>query len=286
MSSRMRNSQTDLRQRLQKGVLVAPGIHDGLSAKQAVRAGAEAVYMTGFGVAGSLLGVPDIGLVTATEMMERVRALVPASAPVPLIADGDNGHGGSANIGRMVQAYEQAGAAAIQIEDQILPKRCGHMDGKELVGREEAVARIRSAVTARASSDFLVIARTDARSVTGMDEALWRADAFLAAGADILFVEAPQSVEELQQVGERFRDVPLVANMVEDGKTPRLSPQELVRMGYRLVIYPVSAILAAAATYDHVYRRVLSGQKVPGDQRVTFQDYNTLMGLEAYHRRD
>lgn len=286
MSSRMMNSKTILRQRLLKGVLVAPGVHDGLSAKQAVRAGAEAVYMTGFGVAGSLLGVPDIGLVTATEMMERVRALVPAAAPVPLIADGDNGHGGSANIGRMVQAYEQAGAAAIQIEDQILPKRCGHMDGKELVGREEAVARIRSAVASRASSDFLVIARTDARSVKGMDEALWRADAFLAAGADILFVEAPQSVEELQQVGERFRGVPLMANMVEDGKTPPLSPQELERMGYRLVIYPVSAILAAAATYAHVYRRVLSGQEVPGDQRMTFQDYNTLMGLEAYHRPD
>jgi 2-methylisocitrate lyase-like PEP mutase family enzyme len=286
MSSRTMNNPAHLRQRLQQGIVVAPGIHDGLSARQAVRAGAEAVYMTGFGIAGSLLGVPDIGLVSATEMMERVRALVPAAAPVPLIADGDNGHGGSANIGRMVQAFEQAGAAAIQIEDQILPKRCGHMDGKELVGREEAVARIRAAVAARTSSDFLVIARTDARNVMGMDEALWRADAFLAAGADVLFVEAPQSIAELQQVGERFRGVPLMANMVEDGKTPRLSPQDLERLGYRLVIYPVTAILAAAATYAQVYRRVLSGQEVPADQRVTFQDYNTLMDLEAYLRRD
>ncbi len=286
MSSRMMSSQTSLRPLLQKGIVVAPGVHDGLSARQAVRAGAEAVYMTGFGVAGSLLGVPDIGIVSATEMMERVRALVPAATPVPLIADGDNGHGGSANIERMVQAYEQAGAAAIQLEDQVLPKRCGHMDGKELVGREEAVARIRTAVAARTSNDFLVIARTDARSVMGMDEALWRADAFLAAGADILFVEAPQSIEELQQVGERFSGVPLMANMVEDGKTPRLAPRDLERLGYRLVIYPVSAILAAAATYAHVYRQILSGHEVPQDQRVTFHEYNALMDLEAYRMRD
>jgi 2-methylisocitrate lyase-like PEP mutase family enzyme len=282
----MMSSQTSLRPLLQKGIVVAPGVHDGLSARQAVRAGAEAVYMTGFGVAGSLLGVPDIGIVSATEMMERVRALVPAATPVPLIADGDNGHGGSANIERMVQAYEQAGAAAIQLEDQVLPKRCGHMDGKELVGREEAVARIRTAVAARTSNDFLVIARTDARSVMGMDEALWRADAFLAAGADILFVEAPQSIEELQQVGERFSGVPLMANMVEDGKTPRLAPRDLERLGYRLVIYPVSAILAAAATYAHVYRQILSRHEVPRDQRVTFHEYNALMDLEAYRMRD
>ena len=269
MSSRMMNSQASLRPLLQKGIVIAPGVHDGLSARQAVRAGAEAVYMTGFGVAGSLLGVPDIGVVSATEMMERVRALVPAAAPE-----------------RMVQAYEQAGAAAIQLEDQVLPKRCGHMDGKELVGREEAVARIRTAVAARTSIDFLVIARTDARSVKGMDEALWRADAFLAAGADILFVEAPQGIEELQQIGNHFRGVPLMANMVEDGKTPRLAPKDLERLGYRLVIYPVSAILAAAATYANVYRHVLAGQEIPGDQRVTFQDYNALMGLEAYRKRD
>jgi len=282
----MMSSQAGLRPLLQKGIVVAPGIHDGLSARQAVRAGAEAVYMTGFGIAGSLLGVPDIGIVSATEMMERVRALVPAAAPVPLIADGDNGHGGAANIERMVQAYEQAGAAAIQLEDQVLPKRCGHMDGKELVGREEAVARIKTAVAARSSSDFLVIARTDARSVKGMDEALWRADAFLSAGADILFVEAPRSIEELRQVGERFSGVPLMANMVEDGKTPRLAPGDLERLGYRLVIYPVSAILAAAATYANIYRQILSGHEVPRDQRVTFHEYNALMGLEAYRMRD
>ena len=272
--------------RLKSGILVAPGIHDGVSARQAVKAGAEAVYMTGFGIAGSLLGVPDIGIVSATEMTERVRALAAAASPVHLIADGDNGHGGTANVERLVRGYEQAGAAAIQLEDQVLPKRCGHMDGKEIVSRDEAVAKIRAAVGARSSKAFLIIARTDARSVKGMDEALWRADAFLSAGADVLFVEAPQSLEELHLVAERFPGVPLMANMVEDGKTPMLPPAELARLGYRLVIYPVSALLVAAHAYETVYRQLLQGRDVPRTSRLTFQEYNALMDLPAYLRRD
>ena len=241
-----------LKRRLAQGVLVAPGVYDGVSARQAVRAGAEATYMTGFGVAGSLLGVPDIGIVSATEMIDRVRALASASAPVPLIADGDNGHGGTANVERMVRAYDQAGAAAIQLEDQVLPKRCGHMEGKEVVSLDEGAAKIRAAVKARTSAGFLVIARTDARSVLGMDEALRRADAYVKAGADILFVEAPQSLEELRLVAERFRGVTLMANMVEDGKTPLLSAAELEALGYRLVIWPVTALLTATKAFEQV----------------------------------
>lgn len=279
-------SVLSLKQRLEQGLLIAPGIYDGVSARQAVRAGAEAVYMTGFGVAGSLLGVPDIGIVSATEMIDRVRALSAASLPVPLIADGDNGHGGTANVERLVKAYEQAGAAAIQLEDQVLPKRCGHMDGKEVIPREEAVAKIRAAVRARHSRDFLVIARTDARSIHGLDDALFRAEAFLESGADILFVEAPQSLEELRLIGERFRGVTLMANMVEDGKTPLLGTDELSALGYRLVIYPVSALLAATQLYADVYERLLNGNMIPRSDRVSFQDYNDLMGLKSYLQRD
>lgn len=275
-----------LRKRLAAGVLVAPGIYDGLSARQAVRAGAEATYMTGFGVAGSLLGVPDIGIVSSTEMIERVRALSAASAPVPLIADGDNGHGGTANVERMVRGYEQAGAAAIQLEDQVLPKRCGHMDGKEVVSLEEGAAKIRAAIAARDSAGFLVIARTDARSVLGLDEALRRADAYLKAGADMLFLEAPQSAEELRTVAERFHGVPLVANMVEDGKTPLVSAPELGALGYRLVIYPVSALLAAARTYERIYGRLLKDGPDQRDERVTFRDYNEIVDLASYMKRD
>ena len=279
-------SVLSLKQRLEQGLLIAPGVYDGVSARQAVRAGAEAVYMTGFGVAGSLLGAPDIGIVSATEMTDRVRALAAASLPVPLIADGDNGHGGTANVDRLVKAYEQAGAAAIQLEDQVLPKRCGHMEGKEVIPREEAVAKIRAAVRARHSRDFLVIARTDARSIHGLDDALFRAEAFLESGADILFVEAPQSLEELRLIGERFKGVPLMANMVEDGKTPLLGTDELASLGYRLVIYPVSALLAATHVYANIYQRLLKGKMISGSDRVSFQDYNELMGLKSYLQRD
>jgi 2,3-dimethylmalate lyase len=275
-----------LKDRLQKGLLVAPGAYDALTARIAVHAGAETVYMTGFGVAGSLLGVPDIGIVSATEMSDRVRALAAAAAPVPLIADGDNGHGGIANVERLVRAYEQAGAAAIQLEDQVLPKRCGHMDGKELVSLEEGAAKIRAAARARASRDFQIIARTDARAVAGLDDALARAEAYLKAGADLLFVEAPQSEAELRTIADRFKGVPLVANMVEDGKTPHLAPAELAGLGYRLVLYPISALLAAARAAQRVYAGLLSPQGASDVERLTFGAYNDVVGLARYLSAD
>jgi 2,3-dimethylmalate lyase len=275
-----------LRARLGNGVLIAPGAYDALTARIAAQAGAEAVYMTGFGVAGSHLGVPDIGIVSATEMSDRVRALAAAAAPVPLIADGDNGHGGTANVERLVRAYEQAGAACIQLEDQVLPKRCGHMDGKEIVTLDEGAMKIRAAAAARASRDFLIIARTDARSVAGFDEALRRADAYLTAGADLLFVEAPQSEAELRAVADRFKGVPLVANMVEDGKTPMLSAADLGALGFSLVLFPISSLLAAARSAQRVYQGILGdGKPDPSIERVTFQAYNEIVGLGSYLKR-
>lgn len=275
-----------LRERLLAGVLVAPGAYDALTARIAARAGAEAVYMTGFGIAGSLLGVPDIGIVSATEMIDRVRAFVPAAAPAFLIADGDNGHGGVANVERMVRAYEQAGAAAIQLEDQMLPKRCGHMEGKEVVPMDEGAAKIRAAAAARNNRDFLIIARTDARAIHGRDEACRRADAYLAAGADLIFVEAPQSEQELRFFADRFKGTPLVANMVEDGKTPMLNATDLGSMGYRLVLFPVTALLAAAKTAERVYHALLKGKPDPTFERVSFHAYNEIVGLNSYLKRD
>ena len=276
-----------LKARLAQGVLIAPGAYDALTARIAAQSGAEAVYMTGFGVAGSLLGVPDIGIVTATEMIERVRALSAAAAPVPLIADGDNGHGGTANVERLVRAYEQAGAACIQLEDQVLPKRCGHMEGKEVVSLEEGAAKIRAAVRARANGAFQIIARTDARSVLGFDEALRRADAYLSAGADLLFVEAPQSEKELRAIAEHFSGERLVANMVEDGKTPMLSAADLGAIGYRLILFPISALLAAARTAQRVYGAIAAqGKPDAAVERVTFAAYNDIVGLNAYLKRE
>lgn len=272
---------TSLDQRLkQPGLIVAPGAYDALSARLAAQAGAEVVYMTGFGVAGAGFGLPDIGLVSAAEMMERVRVIAAAAAPVPLIADGDNGHGGPLNAARLARAYEQAGAQCIQIEDQVFPKRCGHMEGKEVVPVAEAAAKIRAAADARAEKSFKIMARTDARATHDLDEALRRGDAFLKAGADILFIEAPRDEAEMRKVAETFKGVPLVVNIVEDGKTPYLGAKELEAIGYKIALFPVSALLAVTARLQGVYAALLKGEGLPdADPRVTFQRYNELIGL-------
>ena len=262
-------------------ILMAPGAYDGLSARLAARAGAEAVYMTGFGVSGSTLGRPDVGLMSATEMADRTRAIAEACIGTPLIADGDTGHGGVLNVARMVRLYEQAGAAAIQIEDQVFPKRCGHMAGKAVIEMGEAVAKIKAAVAARVSRDFLIIARTDARAVTTFDDALRRGDAFAEAGADVIFIEAPQSLKEMRKVAETFKGFPLVANMVEDGKTPYLDIATLQDLGFSLAIYPVSTLLVVTKALQDAYRAMLDEGRLPDAiPRVTFQDYNSALGLE------
>jgi 2-methylisocitrate lyase-like PEP mutase family enzyme len=237
--------------------------------------------MTGFGVAGASYGVPDIGLVTADQMAERARTIAGAVAPVPLIADGDNGHGGPLNVARLVRAYEQAGVQCIQLEDQVSPKRCGHMEGKEVVPLTDAAAKIRAAADARSSSGFKIMARTDARATHDLDEALRRGEAFLKAGADVLFIEAPRSEDELAKIAKTFAGTPLLANLVEDGKTPMLPPQALQQMGYKIALYPISALLAASAALKTAYARLLGGATTPRD-RVTFSQYNAIVGLADF----
>lgn len=262
-------------------ILMAPGAYDGLSAHLAAAAGAEAVYMTGFGVSGSTLGRPDVGLMSATEMADRTRAISEACTGTPLIADGDTGHGGVLNVARMVRLYEQAGAVAIQIEDQVFPKRCGHMAGKAVIEVGEAADKIKAAVDARASNEFLIIARTDVRAVTNLDDALRRGEAFAQAGADVIFIEAPQSLAEMRKVAETFKGIPLVANMVEDGKTPYLDTATLQELGFALAIYPVSTLLVVTHALQEAYRAMLDQGRLPdATHRVTFQDYNNALGLE------
>ena len=259
---------------------IVPGVYDALSARVAARAGARALYMTGFGVAGASFGVPDIGLVSASQMSERVGVIAGAAAPLPLIADGDNGHGGPLNVAQLTRAYERAGAACIQLEDQVLPKRCGHMEDKEVVSRGEAAQKIRAAAAARSSAGFRIMARTDARATHGLDEALARGDDFLKAGADILFIEAPRSPEELRRVAETFRGVPLVVNLVEDGKTPLLSVAELEALGYRIVLYPISALLAVTKRLEEAYDLLVKGERNSLDAgRARFDHYNDIMKL-------
>ncbi len=263
-----------------KELLVAPGVFDALSARIAARAGAKVLYMSGFGVVGASFGVPDVGLIGPEQMSERVRAIASATAPVPLIADGDNGHGGPANVARLVRAYEQAGAQCIQLEDQVMPKRCGHMEGKEVMPLADAVANIRAAVASRQTAAFKIMARTDARATDGLGAALRRAEAYLHAGADILFIEAPESEPELRQMAQNFAGVPLVANMVEGGKTPYLSVQALREMGFRIVLYPISALLTVARRLERLYADLLAGTAVqPPSEQLGFSEYNALVGL-------
>jgi len=261
--------------------LVAPGAYDALSARLVEQAGFDVVYMTGFGTTAGLLGRPDVGLLSATEMADNARRIV-AAVGVPVIADGDTGYGNAINVVRTVQTYEQAGVAAIQLEDQVTPKRCGHMAGKEIVPLPEMLGKIRAAVDARHDPDFLVIARTDAVAVSGLDEAVERAKAFADAGADLLFVEAPTSESDIEEVASRLAGVgPLVFNWAEGGRTPPLSPARIGELGFSLVLYPIGTLLAATAgirgLLETLRKEGTPVSALPG--LPAFDEFTDLVGL-------
>jgi 2,3-dimethylmalate lyase len=235
--------------------ILAPGAYDALSARLVEAAGFPVVYMTGFGTAAGRLGRPDVGLLGMSEMVDNARRIVGAVG-VPVIADADTGYGNPINVVRTVQEYERAGVSAIHIEDQLAPKKCGHMEGKQLIPSDEMVQKIRAAVAARRSPDFLLIARTDARAVEGLDATLERARRYRAAGADILFVEAPQTQDEIRTVAEALSDVPLLFNWAEGGKTPPIGYEELRALGFRIVIFPISTLLAATRAIEQVLARI------------------------------
>ncbi len=234
-----------LKQQLQSGqTLSAPGVFDPFSARIAESMGFNVLYMTGYGVNASLLGLPDAGFASYEEMVSRVRSICEATDTV-VIADGDTGFGGLANVERAVAGYESAGSGAIQLEDQEFPKRCGHTRNRAVIPAADMVKKILVASESRASDDFLIIARTDALTDQGIDEALRRGENYLRAGADVLFVESPESEEQMKQICDSFKGVPLVANMVSGGLTPMLSDAVLFEMGYQLVIHPVYLLGAA-----------------------------------------
>jgi 2-methylisocitrate lyase-like PEP mutase family enzyme len=264
----------------QPGLIAAPGVFDMVSATIADGMGFDALYMTGYGIAASHLGLPDAGLATYSDMVSRVKQIA-GGTRTPLIADADTGYGGLLNVDFTVRGYEAAGAQAIQIEDQEFPKKCGHTPGRRVVPLAEATARIKVAAEARASKDTLIIARTDARGAHGLDEALRRGEAFAKAGADILFIESPQSVEEMERIGRAF-DLPLLANMVEGGSTPVKSRAELEKLGFKLAIFPVSGLLAAAAAMRSVYGEIAKTGSSKGwnGELYPFGDFTRLIGFE------
>jgi 2-methylisocitrate lyase-like PEP mutase family enzyme len=234
----------------ERELITAPGVYDMISARIADGFGFRALYMTGYGVSATL-GLPDAGLVSYGDMVGRVAQICQATA-TPVICDADTGFGGLLNLERTVRGYEAAGAAAIQIEDQVFPKRCGHTPGRRVVPVDDMVRKVQVAAASRSSPDFLIVARTDARTSLGLDEALRRGEAYARAGADILFVESPESEEEIARIGRHF-DVPLLANMADGGRTPILPRARLAELGYRIAIFPVTGLLAAAKALERVY---------------------------------
>jgi 2-methylisocitrate lyase-like PEP mutase family enzyme len=271
---------TRLIDRLKAGEFIsAPGVFDPLSARVAEQSGATALYMTGYGVSASLLGKPDAGLVSYREMVDRVRLICDVTE-APLIADGDTGFGGLANVRQAVQGYESAGASAIQIEDQEYPKRCGHTKNRKVIPAEDMVRKLEIATESRASDDFLIVARTDARTEHGLDEALRRSEAYIKAGADILFLESPESIEEMRIITERFPDIPKLANMVGGGKTPVLPDAELRALGYQIVIHPVY-LLGAAVSGMRAAMQALQSDGTETPSAATLEDLNMLVDFPA-----
>jgi 2,3-dimethylmalate lyase len=264
----------------QPGLVVAPGVYDLVSAKLADQAGFEALYMSGFSVVASHLGFPDAGLATYSDMVGRVRQIVEGTA-TPLIADGDTGYGGLLNVEHTVRGYEASGAQAIQLEDQEFPKKCGHTPSRRVIPLADAARKIKVAAQARSSKDFKIIARTDARTAHGLDEALRRGEAFLKAGADIVFIESPESVEEMERIGQTF-DAPLLANMVEGGRTPILSRSELEKLRYKIAIYPVAGLLAATSALQSVYAHLkTTGSTQNWDGHLClFSEFVRIIGFE------
>ncbi len=268
-------------------VIAAPGVYDMVSLRMAAAMGFDALYMTGYGTVASHLGLPDAGLASYADMVGRVEAMASMSG-TPLIADGDTGYGGLLNVRHTVRGYERAGAAAIQLEDQEFPKKCGHTPGRRVVPAEDMVRKIAVAAEARSSPDFLIIARTDARGSLGLAEAIKRARAYAKAGADLLFVESPETEEEMIAIGRELGDMPLVANMVEGGRTPILRNARLAEIGYALAIYPVAGLLSAAAALNTVYRQIReTGSSLGAPAPLyPFAEMNRLMGFEDVWRFD
>lgn len=269
-----------------KEILITPGAHDVLTAKIIEYVGFKAVYMTGYGQAASSLGKPDVGLLTMTEMLDRARKFVSA-VKIPVIADADTGFGNAINVIRTVEEYEQAGVAAIQLEDQVSPKKCGHMIGREVISMEEMIGKIEAAIYARKNDDFLIIARTDARTKLGFEEALKRSKAYAEAGADIIFFESPENLEEMRILNKEV-NVPTLANMVEGGRTPLLNAKELEEIGYNIVIFPTASTYATSYTMLNLMEELKEKGTTAGfiNRMVTFEKFNKLIGLNSIRQME
>jgi 2,3-dimethylmalate lyase len=262
------------------GSIAFPGVFDTLSARIAERVGFPMGFVSGYSVAATAIGEPDMGLLTQTEIVERARHIC-GSVSIPIIVDADTGYGNPLNVYRTVNQLIAAGAAGCFLEDQVWPKKCGHMRGKHVIPRDDYIQKIRAAVDARAERDFFIVARTDALAVEGMDEAVARVTAAREVGADASFIEAPDSRERLSEIGQRS-PAPNVANMIEGGRTPVLPKDELTRLGFHLILYPLAGLFAAAKSIELMYEQLRDNGTTTGAKQpqMTFPEFNTLIGVE------
>lgn len=265
---------------MEKDILVLPGAYDSLSAKIVEQAGFKAVTLGGYPVSGSLLAKPDVSLLTMTEMVSQARYMADA-VDIPLFVDADTGHGNVTNVARTVKEFERAGVAGLFIEDQVFPKRCGHMEGKQVIPTDEMIVKIKVAVDSRTDSDLVIMARTDAFAIYGIDEAVERGNRYAEAGADIIFIEAPPAVEDMKRICKEV-SAPLLANMVEGGKTPLLTARELEEIGYSVVSFPLSTLYAAAYGARLAMETLFKTGTTSGnlDRMVLFNEFNDFVGLE------
>ena len=282
----MRNAQLIRRALVEHGQLIMPGVYDALSAKIAARAGFEVIFITGYSVSATLLGEPDFGLLTQTEVVGAARRIC-SVVDNPVIVDADTGYGNAINVIRTVQDLIRAGAAGMFLEDQVWPKRCGHMKGKQVIALDEQLKKLTAAVEAKGDSDFFIVARTDSRQALGLNEAITRGIAFKQAGADAVFIEAPESKDEMKEISRQVPG-PLVANMLERGVTPLMGPTELKDLGFDMIVWPLAPLYAVAKSLTDVYstlRRKGSTLEIL-DRLMPFNEFNGIVGLEEKYALD
>jgi len=271
---------------LDKEILVMPGAFDSLSAGIIEKTGFKAVTLGGYPLSATILGKPDVSLLTLTEMVNHTRNIVQA-VDIPVFTDGDTGHGNVTNVASTIREFEQAGVAGLFIEDQVFPKRCGHMEGKQVVDTIEMVAKIKAAVDARVDEDMMIMARTDALAVHGLDEAIIRGNIYREAGADMMFIEAAPAIDDMRRITSEV-DAPLMANMIEGGKTPMLTAEELAGIGYNVVVFPVSTVYAAAMGIQQAMRTLYEKGSTREFMKnmMVFDEFNELMGLKEIRTKE
>lgn len=282
------NSAKRLRERLKSSeILVLPGVYDALSAKIAVKAGFDGLVMGGYAIAASRLGEPDVGYLSMTEMADAIRTICRA-VEAPLLADGDTGYGNALSVQRTMREYEAAGAAGMLFEDQVWPKRCGHMAGKQVIDAAEHAKKLRAAADAKTNPETLLIARTDSRAVLGLDAAIERGKLYLDSGAEALFIEAPQNEWELEEIAKAFPDTILLANMIEGGRTPNLTSKDLENLGYDIVFWPCSLVYTVTRALGDVLRTLRDEGTTMNchDKMVSFSQFNSFIGLDDYNELD